>query len=266
MNRVTPILATPLVSMSRFDHPPREAHRDPGEERAGAVSVSFVESGGFGLRVGRRRERLGPLTLFVTWPGLVFSCDHDQDVPADVCLTVALHRTFAEDVLAVAGRRRLDQAAVALTNRLAYLHLALVTAGEGDPLAAETAAGAVLAEVAGGSASTRLFRPAQLAWYARRVDAARSRLECEYAEHHSLLELARDAGMSPYHFARIFRELAGVPPHRYLRDVRLERAADRLRQGSSVTDACFECGFANLSHFTRSFRRRFGVPPSRLAG
>jgi AraC-like DNA-binding protein len=68
--------------------------------------------------------------------------------------------------------------------------------------------------------------------------------------------------MSEFHFARIFRELVGVPPHTYLRRRRLSEAARRLRDRVSVTDACFASGFQNLSHFTRQFCREFGINPS----
>src|SRR5262249_23597453 len=112
---------------------------------------------------------------------------------------------------------------------------------------------------------TRLYAPRQLAWYAGRVDAAREALETDFASPHSLTGLARAAGMSPFHFARVFRELAGVPPHRYLIGVRLRAAVDRLRQGDSVTDTCFAVGFNSLGHFIDTFRRAYGVSPSRFA-
>jgi AraC-like DNA-binding protein len=82
------------------------------------------------------------------------------------------------------------------------------------------------------------------------------------AEALTLSELAREAGMSPWHFARVFRELAGTPPHRYLSGVRLARAAALLGAGAGVTEACMASGFQNLGHFSRTFRRAFGVPPS----
>ena len=56
----------------------------------------------------------------------------------------------------------------------------------------------------------------------------------------------------------------GVPPHRYLTNVRLQRAAERLRAGAGVTETALDCGIANLSHFIRLFRRAYGVPPSRF--
>jgi AraC-like DNA-binding protein len=70
-------------------------------------------------------------------------------------------------------------------------------------------------------------------------------------------------GLSPFHFSRVFRELAGVPPHRYLQRVRLARAAVLLREGMTVTDAALASGFPSLSHFIRQFRRAYGASPSR---
>ena len=70
--------------------------------------------------------------------------------------------------------------------------------------------------------------------------------------------------MSPFQFARVFRELVGIPPHQYLVRRRLARARELLQADMTVTDACYAAGFNNLSHFVRSFRRAFGVSPSRL--
>jgi len=105
----------------------------------------------------------------------------------------------------------------------------------------------------------------QLQWYAQRVERTRELLESAFSQSHSLGSLSREAGMSPFHFARVFRQLTGAPPHRYLLRVRLAQAAQRLRQGASVTDTCYACGFNNLSHFIRLFRRSYGVSPSQFA-
>lgn len=60
-------------------------------------------------------------------------------------------------------------------------------------------------------------------------------IEARYAEPLSLSIIARDLGMSVFHFARIFSELEGRPPHRFLTDVRLTHADARLRDGAGVT-------------------------------
>lgn len=150
-----------------------------------------------------------------------------------------------------------------LTNRRAYLRLAL---GESlDPARAEALAGELFGTLASAQHPPRpLFRAHQLTWYARRLERAKELIRARYAEPLSLSLLAAESGMSLYHFARVYRELEGQPPHRYLVEVRLTEAARRLRAGGGVTETCFAVGFGSLSHFVTSFRRRFGVRPSEL--
>ena len=102
----------------------------------------------------------------------------------------------------------------------------------------------------------------QLAWYAERIEAAREQLVNRFADQHRLRALARSVGMSTFQFARVFRALVGFPPHLYLLNLRYQAALQMLREGASVTEACFHSGFSNLSHFTREFKRRFGHRPS----
>ena len=153
------------------------------------------------------------------------------------------------------------------TNRLGYLRLRLTRAADTDEtLPVEGIAADLLGAATNSDASTlrHLFRERQLGWYFTRVEAARARLESRYAEPHSLTSLAADAGMSPFHFARVFRELVGTPPRRYLLRARLRQARRRLLDGESVTHTCFATGFNNLSYFIRAFRRAFGASPSLL--
>ena len=97
---------------------------------------------------------------------------------------------------------------------------------------------------------------------AERIEAARQHLAQRFAERHQLRSVARTVGMSTFQFARMFRELVGSAPHQYLLRIRYRAALHMLLEGASVTDACFECGFSNLSHFSRQFRQRFGLCPS----
>lgn len=265
MIRALPLFRSPLVSIDRCDHPSDVPHIDPAEERARTYGICFVERGAFSVIAADREWMVGPSELFVTVPGLVYRCDH-HDRPDDVCLCVDFRSTDADGDSAPYLPRLARRAPVApLTNRGAYLQRRLTEYIAGsDPVAIESIAGELLRDVLDGAAPKRLFAPAQLAWYGRRVDAARSELEVNYSAPHSLTSLARSAGMSPFHFARVFRELTDVPPHRYLLTVRLRAAADRLRQGDSVTDTCFAVGFNSLGHFIEMFRRAYGVSPSRF--
>ena len=75
--------------------------------------------------------------------------------------------------------------------------------------------------------------------------------------------LAAAAKLSPAHFSREFTRAFGEPPHRYLLNRRLERAAALLRTTDrSVTDICFTVGLRSVGSFTTSFRREFGMTPT----
>jgi AraC family transcriptional regulator len=79
--------------------------------------------------------------------------------------------------------------------------------------------------------------------------------------------LAREAAYAKHHFHRVFRGVTGESVAGYLRRLRLERAARRLRHGGvTVTDAALEAGFTAPEAFTRAFTQHFGVPPAAYKG
>ena len=68
--------------------------------------------------------------------------------------------------------------------------------------------------------------------------------------------------MSPYHFLRVFRAVAGVTPHQYVMRTRLRRAAVALATNEEpIADIAFAHGFGDLSTFVTTFRRVFGAAP-----
>jgi len=81
----------------------------------------------------------------------------------------------------------------------------------------------------------------------------------------ALDQLARIACFSPFHFHRVFRGMVGEPVKEYVRRLRLERAAHRLKlsQGS-VIDIALGAGYLSHEAFTRSFKSAFGMAPSQF--
>lgn len=262
MNRVVTLVRTPLVTVERFDHAPGVPHRDPDREVADGHAINFVEGGGFRVRTTGAWHDAGDDRVFLTRPGLEFSCAHEDEFPCDRCLSVR-YSDDAVESLRGAGARETRVLLAPLTNRRAYLRRAFDRDGAADPGRLEALAGELWWSMATPAAS-RLprFTTARLHWFAVRVDRARERIHAEFAEPLSLSVLARDTGVSVYHFARVFGELVGVPPHRYLQRVRLDEARARLRAGAPVTDTCFAVGFGSLSHFVTTYRQRFGERPS----
>lgn len=78
-----------------------------------------------------------------------------------------------------------------------------------------------------------------------------------------LEQLARHAGMSPYHFLRVFKAVAGVTPRAYAVAHRTRRVRDRLDHGASVTDAIYDAGYNSSSRFYAQADAVLGMTPSR---
>lgn len=82
----------------------------------------------------------------------------------------------------------------------------------------------------------------------------------------TLFDLARRAGYSQWHAARVFKELTGKAPFDYIRALRLSRAAERLRCGDAkVVDVAFDFLFGSHEGFTRAFSKYFGTAPKNCA-
>src|SRR5699024_3642943 len=73
------------------------------------------------------------------------------------------------------------------------------------------------------------------------------------------------AGYSAGHFQRVFRRCIGISPGRFLRHARIDRFAELLRSGRSVTEAAHEAGFGSSSRAHQAARDGLGMSPSRLA-
>ena len=78
----------------------------------------------------------------------------------------------------------------------------------------------------------------------------------------SLQTLAELAGLSTFHFCRMFSQSTGMPPHRYLAHIRIERAKRMLLQsGLPIGDIAFDTGFGSSSQFSHAFRKLAGCTP-----
>jgi AraC family transcriptional regulator len=267
MNRETTLWRSAELAVGRFDHPRGDHHWDPVEEMSYNYSVNLVERGGFSLQIGGRRWDPIPGDLFLTYPKLSYRCRHREGTPTDSCLTVSYFGSERDEQTRKLSQIRNRPAVVPATNRIAYLfrRMAMVSFLSDRDMATESQVYTLLEETLVPTTGGTPFPPKRFSWYAERVDAARSLLELQYAANHTIVSLARSVGISSFHFVRVFAEFVGMPPHRYLLRVRMSEASRQLRQGASVTEACFGAGFQNLSHFIRSFRRRYGVSPARYA-
>jgi len=77
--------------------------------------------------------------------------------------------------------------------------------------------------------------------------------------------LAQLAGMSKYHFVRVFTRHTGMPPLQYHMQLRLHQARDLLRRNVHPLDAALMLGFYDQSHFINAFRKVMGITPHHYA-
>jgi AraC-like DNA-binding protein len=97
----------------------------------------------------------------------------------------------------------------------------------------------------------------------RRLALARDFLATHHAEPLVVADAARRAGISPYHFLRLFARAFQVTPYAFLQSVRIDRARALLaRSDASVTDVCLEVGYASLGSFSSLFARETGASPA----
>ncbi len=95
------------------------------------------------------------------------------------------------------------------------------------------------------------------------IERSRSYISEHFASQLSLEELAGQAGLSPYHFTRVFSEETGMTPHQYLIAARISAAKMELRTPASPTvkEIAFKCGFNSESSFCSTFRKWEGMTP-----
>ncbi len=235
----------------------------PFVECHGGFDLAYVRRGSFGYRSGAAIRELVAGSLLVGRPGDEYMCTHDHGV-GDECLSFQLAPALVESL-----GGRLDRwrgGAVPPTPELVVLgELAQAVANGASDLGIDEAGIALAArflEVVDGAARRDVVPAARDR--RRAVDAALA-IDARSTEPLDLAQVAAEAGLSAFHFLRVFAAVVGVTPHQYLVRSRLRHAA-RLLVGDerSITDVAYDVGFGDLSNFVRTFRRAAGVSPRRF--
>jgi AraC-like DNA-binding protein len=243
----------------------------PFEEQHDGMCIALVTGGTFTYRTSQGASVLAPGAALLGNDGHCFECGHEHGV-GDRCLSFRYAPEFVESVVSVLpGVRHLAFAFPALPPIPELIPVAAranaVLGGNAqgcfEELALVVLATVVRASVGAGSSKPSRELRAPSRRDRRRVTEALRRIEAQFERPLSVCELARQAAMSPYHFLRTFRAVAGVTPHQYLLHTRLQRAAARLRcSDEKISVIAADAGFTDLSTFNRRFRRLLGASPS----
>jgi len=250
--------------LSVFDYRCSAGPQDrPFVELHEGFSLAYVRSGSFCYRTRGRAFELVPGSILLGQQGDEFVCSHEH-VCGDRCLS--FHPT--PELAQALDARGLIWRAGALPP-LAELMVAgelACAVGQGGHDVGLDEAGLLLVaravELLGGTRRPALeLGPKDR----RRAVEAALWIDVNAQATIDLDASARAAGLSPFHFLRLFAKVLGVTPHQYLVRSRLRRAARLLAEpGRSVTDVALDVGFGDLSNFVRTFRRAAGVTPGQF--
>lgn len=96
----------------------------------------------------------------------------------------------------------------------------------------------------------------------RRVLRGKEFIDSNYSEILTIETIARTAGMSEYHFFRLFKQVMKVTPYQYILSVRLKNAVLLLKADYSVSETAFSTGFTDIYSFSKAFKKYYKVPPT----
>ena len=238
------------------------AARSRFESRHDSIAIVAVTAGSFRYRSTRGCVTLMPGALMLGNAGDPFECRYDETW-GDRCVSFSYTPDYFERIAAgVTGARRAGFLPIVCrrprsrsrSRRKSKLRCTRADAGRWEELALRVAGDALAA------AADQPHPPRERD--ERRVINALDLIEARYAEPLSVGAIAGAVHMSPYHFLRVFRAVAGVTPHQYLVRTRLRHAAIALATTDQpIATVAFAHGFGDLSTFVTTFGRVFGAAP-----
>jgi AraC-like DNA-binding protein len=235
------------------------------EEQHTQYSIAIVLAGSFQYRSELGRELMTPGSLMLGNRGQRYECGHEHG-EGDRCVSFWYATEYFERLAADAGLRG-DHLAFQVPRLPPLRPLATLVARAGagviDPgdvpweeIGVRLAAQAVSLAADASSDQRRLPHAEE------RVTRTVRLIDRHPDSALTLGRLAREAGLSPYHFLRTFERVTGVTPHQYVLRARLREAAVRLAvEPAKILDIAFDCGFGDVSNFNRAFKSEFGVNP-----
>jgi AraC family transcriptional regulator len=246
--------------------------KDPSfDELHSIFYVAIVAAGSFQYRAQSGQELMTPGSLLLGHPGQLFTCGHEHGM-GDRCISFGFTPEYFERVFVDAGMGGReatfpvlrvpplrDLAPLVARACTALVHSAGLPAAEvfWEELALRPAVQTVRLVARHSSKS-----PVELAGALARVTRAVRKIEQHPDAVFTLTTLAQHAGLSPYHFLRLFARVTGVTPHQYILRTRLREAACRLASDrTKILDVALDCGFGDVSNFNRTFRSEFGYGP-----
>lgn len=98
-------------------------------------------------------------------------------------------------------------------------------------------------------------------YYYVQVRQSKAFMEKYLSDKIELERIASTAFMSRFHYVRIFKRVYGLSPRQYLKNLRINRGKELLKQDLSITQVCIEVGYDSLPTFCNAFKKGTGYSP-----
>jgi AraC-like DNA-binding protein len=256
----TTVFESPLLSVIDYRCTASPADRPFAESHA-RYSLAYVRKGSFGCRASGKTFQLVAGSFLVGYPGDEYVCTHEHHDHADECLSFQLSADLVDTIGGPAAPWH-SGALPPLAELMVLGELAQASAESEASLGLDEIGTALTTRFLGAVSGTRNKYAADGPASRRRAVEAAQWIDAHSSAEIDLGEAARFAGLSPFHFLRVFSDALGVTPHQYLVRSRLRRAARLLAdEERPITDVALDVGFADLSNFVRTFHRAARVSP-----
>lgn len=236
-------------------------HDAPFTEVHNGFTLAYVRKGSFGYSAQGEAFDLVAGSLLIGRPNDEFVCSHDHVHGGDECLSFHLDPALVESM---GDERSLWKSGglPPLPELMIMGELAQSAASNENDIGVDEIGIILAARFFGVVSDKRSKRAPISAQDRRRAVEAALWIEDRAQDEIDLDDAAAAAGLSAFHFLRLFTRVLGVTPHQYLIRTRLRRAARLLADDRrAITDVAYDAGFGDISNFVRTFHRAAGVSP-----
>jgi AraC-like DNA-binding protein len=224
-------------------------------------SVEYVVEGGGRLKLGGTEHRLQPGSVFSYGPGVAQEIATDRKQPL-VKYFIDFFGTESKTILTSAHLRPGTAASVFPPAEIVPLFDEIIRNGRrGTPGAAEICA-RLLEALALKLTEARAPLPGREALAFATYQHCREHIQRHFLRLRSVAQVAEECHLDDTYLCRLFQRYDHQPPYRWLVQLKMNHAAERLQlPGAMVKQVAEEAGFANQFHFSRVFKSVFGIPP-----
>lgn len=242
-----------------------------------SFTISFIRKGFFEYRSFRRNDEVHAGRVLISKPGYEHTTRHIDKQP-DIVTIFEFRKSFYEEAILdlyasklpwIFKNNDIHSLMVNTTPELEYYHHRIfqtIHSGKYNSLEADEMVMELLEKMMQvlGSASTPGNIPDKLKQqHLVTIESARDYILSHFKETLSLQQLAAHCFVSPFHFSRLFKMIAGESPHQYLSTVRLTHAKVLLEETNMpVADIGYECGYNSPEHFVTAFKKFHKLSPS----